>query len=91
MNAFAQGLGDGADESDQRSLAVGSRDMDHGRQAALGTVKGREQTLDAPERQVDRLRVQRFEALEQRDASRDRGQWDAALVAVGQIGQGDWP
>jgi hypothetical protein len=71
MNAFAQGLGDGADEGDQRSLAVGSRDMDHGRQAALRMAECREQTLDASKRQVDRLRVQRLEALKQRDAFRD--------------------
>ena len=49
MHPLAQGLGDGADEGDQRALAVGAGDMDHGRQAALGMVKGREQTLDAPE------------------------------------------
>jgi hypothetical protein len=45
--------------------------MDHRRQAALRMVKCCEQTLDAPERQVDRLRVERLQALKQRDASRD--------------------
>ena len=68
MHALAQRLGDGADEGDERALAVGAGDMDHGRQLLLGMVKGREQTLDAPERQIDRLRVQRLQALEQRVA-----------------------
>ena len=40
-------------------------------------------SLNVGARLRDRLRVQRLEALKQGDASRDRGQWDAALVAVG--------
>jgi len=71
MNALAQGLRDGAHEGDQRSLAVGPGDVDHRRQTALRMVKCCEQTLDASKRQVDRLRVQRLEALKQRHASRD--------------------
>src|SRR6478736_5951269 len=89
MHALTQRLGDGSDEGDQRSLAIGAGDMDHWGQLALWMPEACEQALDAPKRQVDGLRVQRLEALEQRHASRDRGQWRAALVAVGQIGQWD--
>jgi hypothetical protein len=54
MHGFAQGLGDGADEGDQRSLAVGTRDMDYRRQLALRMAKCREQALDASsDRSID--------------------------------------
>jgi hypothetical protein len=45
--------------------------MDYRRQLALRMAKCREQALDASKRQIDRLRVQRLEALEQREAFRD--------------------
>ena len=91
MHALAQRLGDGADEGEQRALAVGAGDMHHRRQAPLGMAERREQAFDAPERQIDRLRMQRLQPLKQRVACRDGRQWDAALVAVGQSGQGTWP
>ena len=88
MGALAECLSHGADKGDQRALAVGAGDMNHRRQAPLGMAKGCEQPLDAAKRQIDRLRVQRLEALEQGDARRDGRQWNAALVAMGQSGQG---
>ena len=71
MHALAHRLGDGAEEGEERALAVGAGDMHHGRQLLLGVAERGEQTLDPPERQVDRLRVQLLQALEQRVAGRD--------------------
>jgi hypothetical protein len=53
-------------KGDRRALAVGAGDVDHGRQAALWVVELAEQPLDAHERQVDRLWMQRQEARDQR-------------------------
>ena len=68
MNTFAHRLGDGAQEGEEGALAIRAGDMDDRRQLLLGMAKGREQTLDAPEREIDRLRVQLLQALEQRIA-----------------------
>ena len=41
MHAPAQGPGHGANEGDERALAVGAGDMNHRRQTALGMAEGR--------------------------------------------------
>ena len=71
MHAFAERLGDGAGESEERAFAVGAGDMQHRRQLLLGMTECGEQALDPPERQVDRLRMELFQPLQQRIARRD--------------------
>ena len=46
VHALAKGLGHGAQERDQRALAVGAGHMNHGRQMLLGMAKCGEQVLD---------------------------------------------
>ena len=71
VHALAERLGDGAGEGEERALAVGAGDMQHRRQLLFGLAERGEQPLDAPKRQVDRLRVQLLQPLEQRVARRD--------------------
>ena len=73
MHAFAERLGDGAGEGEERAFAVGAGDMQHRRQLLLGMTERGEQALDPPERQVDRLRMELFQPLQQRIARRDPG------------------
>ena len=63
MDAQPRGLGDGADEGDGRTLAVGAGDMDDGRQAMLGIAERRAQDAHPLQRQVDTLRVPRAQAF----------------------------
>ena len=80
MHPLAERLGDGAGKGEERALAVGARDMQHRRKLPFGMVQRREQTLDAPERKVDRLRMQFLQPLEQgiaRGAAAGRGSPDA--------------
>ena len=64
MRAVAGRLGDGAQIGHGRALAVGPRDMDDRRQAVLRIAEIGEQPLDAVEREVDRLGVERGQAVE---------------------------
>ena len=59
MHALAGRFENRAHERDGRALAVGAGDMDHRRQTAFGMTERREQALDAAERQIDPLRMQR--------------------------------
>ena len=70
MHALAERLGDGAGEGEEGALAVGAGDMHHRRQLVLRVAESGKQPLDAPKRQVDRLRVQLFQPLQQRVARR---------------------
>ena len=70
------GLEAGAQHGDDRALAVGAGDVDHRRQPALGVAERGEQPLDAAERQVDDLGVQR------RSAGRGPGRCPAAHCAA---------
>ena len=71
MHALAERLGDGAGEGEERAFAVGAGDMQHRRQLLLRMTERGKQPLDAPERQVDRLRMQLFQPLQQRVARRE--------------------
>ena len=64
MHAFSRGFQDRAQEGDGRALAVGAGDVDDRRQFALGMIERAEQPLDAPERQVDALGMQRDQPRE---------------------------
>ena len=66
VGSQAPRLQDCPHEGDGRALAVGAGDVNHRRQPPLGMIQGREQALDAPERQVDRARMQGEEARHQR-------------------------
>ena len=70
MYALAERLGDGAGEGQEGALAVGAGDMHHRRQLVLRVAESGKQPLDAPKRQVDRLRMQLFQPLQQRVARR---------------------
>ncbi len=59
VHALARGFQHGAQEGDGRALAVGAGDVDHRRQFALGMIECGEQPLDAVERQIDPLGMQR--------------------------------
>ena len=59
MNALPRGFEHGAQERDDRTLAVGAADMDDRWQLVLRMTKGRQQPLDTRERQVDALGMQR--------------------------------
>ena len=69
----AGGLEPGAQHRHHRALAVGAGDVDHRRQPPLGVAERGEQPLDAAERQVDHLGMQRRQALE--DAVARRRSW----------------
>ena len=62
MHALARRLQHRAQEGDGRALAVGAGDMDHRRQLRSGWPSAREQPLDAVERQIDALGMQRQSA-----------------------------
>ncbi len=66
MNAQAGRLGDGTHGRDGRALAVGAGDMHHRREAILRIAQLRHQPADAVEREVDRLRMQLRQAIEDR-------------------------
>ena len=66
----ARGLEPGAQHGDDRALAVGAGDMDDRRQPALRVAERGQEPLDAAEREVDDLRVQRGQAGEDRVAGR---------------------
>ena len=83
MHALAQRLGDGAGEGEERALAVGAGDMHHRRQFILRVAESGEQPLDPPQRQVDRLRVELFQPLQQRVARRHSWARRSAPGAVG--------
>ena len=59
------------------------------RQFPLRVAERGKQPLDAAKRQIDRLRMQLLQALEQRVGA--EGKWRAALVALRQVGQGGEP
>ena len=82
MHAFAERLGDGAGEGEERALAVGAGDMQHRGKLLLGMAERGKQALDPPERQVDRLRMQLFQPLQQRIARRDPGAGRSAPGAM---------
>ena len=64
MHALARGLEDRAHERDGRALAVGAGDVDDRRQPPLRMAERGEQPLDAAERQIDALGMQRQQARE---------------------------
>ena len=59
MNALARRFEDRAHEGDGRAFAVGAGDMDHRRQPPLRMIERGQQPLDAVERQIDALGMQR--------------------------------
>jgi len=63
VHAQAGRLGDGAQDGDRRSLAVGAGDMNHRRQPALGIAERRAQAVHPPQRQVDQLGMQQAKPL----------------------------
>ncbi len=80
-------FGDGAQEGERRSLAVGAGHVHDGRQLVLRIPERGEQALDAAERQVDRLRMQLLEALKQRVAHRGAGAGRWTPGAIGESRQ----
>ena len=83
VDAIALRFGDGAQEGDERALAVGAGDMEDRRQPLLGRAERGKQPLDAAKRKIDRFRVQRFQAIEQRRACRNVEARRARLPAIG--------
>ena len=79
VDAGAAGLEAGAQRGDDRALAVGAGDVDDRRQPALGMAERGEEPLDAAEREVDDLGVQRRQPVE--DARRCPGAHCAAWAA----------
>ena len=59
MHAFARRFEDGAHEGDGRALAIGAGDMDHRRQMPLRMIERVKHPLDAIEREIDALGMQR--------------------------------
>ena len=53
LHAPPGGLEHGVQHGERRALAVGARDVHHGRQAPLGIAEVPEQALDALEREID--------------------------------------
>jgi hypothetical protein len=66
MGAAAGRLEHRPHEGDGRALAVGTGDVDHRRQLALGMAERIENAPHAVERQVDALGMQREQAREDR-------------------------
>ena len=64
MDPGAGRLEAGAQHGDDRALAVGAGDVDDRRQPALGMAERGEQPLDAAEREVDDLGVERGQPVE---------------------------
>ena len=73
MHALARRFQDRAQEGDGRALAVGAGDVDHRRQFLLRMTRARQQPLDAVERQVDPLGMQRGEPRDDRVNRRRHG------------------
>src|SRR3984893_19058892 len=64
MYAVARGLDRGPHHRHRRALAFGAGDVHDRRKAVLRIAHRREKPLDAAERQIDQLRMQPAEALE---------------------------
>ena len=64
MHALPRGFEDRAHERDGRALAVGTGDVDHRWQAPFRMAERGEEALDAAEREIDALRVQRQQSGE---------------------------
>ena len=73
VHALAGRFQDRAQEGDGGALAVGAGDMDHRRQLALGMIERGEQPLDAIERQIDALGMQRGQPRDDRVNRRRHG------------------
>ena len=69
VHALARRLQHGLEVGDGRALAVGAGDVDDGRQAGFRVAELGQQPLDAAERQVDQLRMQRPQLGQQFDRS----------------------
>ena len=69
VHALARRLQHGLEVGRGRALAVGAGDVDDGRQAILRVAELGQQPLDAAERKVDQLRVQRPQLGQQSDRS----------------------
>ena len=84
VDAGAAGLEAGAQRGDDRALAVGAGDVDDRRQPALGMAERGEEPLDAAEREVDDLGVQRRQPVEDRVAARAHSAaWAASSTGAG--------
>src|SRR5438132_14119450 len=70
VHAVARGLETGPDCGYRRAFALGAGDMDDRWKGVLRIAERREKPLDAAERQVDQLRMQPSEALENPVAAR---------------------
>jgi hypothetical protein len=66
VGAQTRRFGDRAHGRDGRALAVGAGDVHDRRQPVLRTAKRRQQAMDAVEREVDRLRMQLRQTVEDR-------------------------
>ncbi|TPV97395.1 MAG: hypothetical protein USCAAHI_03222 [Beijerinckiaceae bacterium] len=66
MNALSRRFENGAHESNRRTLAIRSRDMNDRRQARLRRSERGKQPLDPPKREFDRLAMQSEKACEER-------------------------
>ena len=70
MHAVARGLETGPHRGHRRAFALGAGDVHDRRKVVLRIAQRREQPLDAAERQIDQLRMQPAEALENPVAGR---------------------
>ena len=85
MHPLAEGLRDRPHEGERRTLTVRPGDMHHGRELVLWVPKTRQKSLDAPEREVDRLGVKRFQPLEKRVLMTSDGSSDALPALSGRV------
>src|SRR5581483_4176566 len=88
VHAVAGGLETGAERRHRRTLAVGAGHVDHGRQAALGISEGRQQPLDAVEGEVDELRMELREPLQNAVAAQEAasGRGSNGTTSAGGVG-----
>ena len=64
VHALSRRLQDRTHERDGRALAVGAGDVDHQRQLVFRVIERRQKPLDAAERQIDALGMQRQQSRE---------------------------
>ena len=73
VNAAAGSLEKGLQKRGHRTLSVGARNVDHGRQLGLRAAELGQQALNTSQRQIDKLRVQKLHLSEKRVARRAFG------------------
>ena len=81
MHALPSRFTDGAQKGAGRTLAIGARHMDHGRQAPFRMAELGEQSLHPAQAQINKFGVERMETLHNR-FSAGQGNYSAGAVAA---------